>query len=231
MEATLPPPEVRHHPVFGDVPLVPKTSLERDGTKRISWQLDLDWTPRLPDGAVRGNPRRQVFFSDHPRYWYTDDARVCVQCSQAFVFTAHDQKHWYETLQYNLRSVAGRCKACRKQRRSEKALRVALVNASAEATKHPGDPAALLGYAEATVAHVERFGQGDLERAIALCRKALRAGAHEALYWEGRCQELAARRAKAVEAYRAFVEKGATSGARLLLRRAERRLSELEIAT
>lgn len=200
----------------------------KDGTVHTYWIVDPTFEPRIPPGTVRAHPSRHRPTYGMPVFYYQDHEKVCVQCRQHFVFRAKEQRYWYEVLQFTLDSVAIRCVRCRKQRRSRKALERALQSAVEGLREGPEDPARLLQLAEATVAFASRTGCGDLDRAISAARKAYRQGPGqpEALYWEGRCQDLAGRRAKARECMRAFVaEAKGRPGFHKLVRAAEKRLA------
>lgn len=218
------------HPVFGAVPLVSTPGVDLRGAPVLHWRFDLDWQPLLPKGAVRGDPRRQTYCCDPPRYYYVEQARTCVQCGAAFVFGAAEQKHWYETLGFRLDVTAVRCPPCRRRRRSDRAIRQTLALAVGEAAARPDDPVALVALAAATIAHVERFGTGNLDRSLAACRRARKAMPEftPAVYWEARVNDVAGRGAKAVELYRGFLEIAERKGPCLALRSdAEARLAAL----
>lgn len=144
-----------------------------------------------------------------PRYFYLDQDRTCIQCGRAFVFSAEEQKYWYETLKFHFDAVAVRCPECRRRRRSEKALRNQIAAAKRGLEERPGDPALLLQLAQAVARYHQRTGQGNLDEAIAACRKALQIwpDACEALFWEAVCQRLAGRDAKARELFVSFIER------------------------
>src|SRR5262249_10185870 len=137
-----------------------------------SYRFDPEYAPPLPRGAVRGDITRQVYCCDTPRYFYVDEPRTCVQCRRPFVFGAAEQKFWYETMRFNFASTAVRCVECRRQRRSDRALREQMAAAVAAVEAAPVEPAALLALAETTIAFVRRFGQGQLDRALAAVRQA-----------------------------------------------------------
>ncbi|MEM8781819.1 MAG: zinc-ribbon domain containing protein [Planctomycetota bacterium] len=54
-----------------------------------------------------------------PEYYVDLDFR-CVDCGVQEVWTAAQQKWWYETVKANINSKAVRCSRCRKQRRDER---------------------------------------------------------------------------------------------------------------
>jgi len=149
-----------------------------DGRVHEGWTWDPTWQPgSIPAGALRGDIARQVMgaFST-PRYWYEDRERRCVQCGQRFVFSAAEQKYWYETLGFYEESVAIRCAPCRKQRRTAHALREGLATALRASEASPKQPEVWLDVAAATAALFETTGAGDLDRGIAAARRASRLG-------------------------------------------------------
>jgi hypothetical protein len=50
--------------------------------------------------------------------FYVDKAFVCVDCASEEVWTAKQQKWWYETVRAPIDSQANRCLACRRARRA-----------------------------------------------------------------------------------------------------------------
>ena len=199
----------------------------RDGREHTFWDYDADWKPELPDGAVRGDIRKQVFCCAFPHFYYVDITETCIQCHEDFVFSAREQKYWYERLQFNLYARAVRCPTCRRRQRTEKALATALSEAVAAVRDDPDDGAALVWLAEATAHFAERRGEGDLNRAIAAARKARKKQPEllEALFWEARCQDLAGRRAKGRAAMREFLSLAEARGRlRRMVKAARRRL-------
>ena len=198
-------PRFHKHPLFGNIPLVPRpiTIYTVEGSyEMMTLDYDLEYVPKLPRGAVRGNPHRQNRYVDlrgpkyPPTYFYVNESDTCVQCGKDFVFSAREQKYWFETLQFAAGPV--RCRDCRRRRRTEKALRLELAAAKAELKRAPDDPAALLAVAETLVRYHGRFGQGKLDEAIAAARRALKLAPHayEALFWEAFCHIQGRREAK-----------------------------------
>jgi hypothetical protein len=186
--------------------LIPRAWVGETGKVHHGYEFDPDYAPPLPEGAIRGDVRRQELFSafDVPRYFYVDIHRVCVQCREPFVFGAREQKHWYERLKFHPDSTAWRCLDCRRKRRSDRALRHELSEARKAARKRADDPGALLSLAEALVRYFQRFQEGNLEEAVAASRKARRLlrghpkrEARRALFWEGMSQAHAGKRAPA----------------------------------
>lgn len=223
------------HPVYGPIPLIVRTWTDADGTPRASYDFDPDYQPPLPEGAVRGDVRRQRARGafDTPRYFYVDIERTCVQCGDAFVFRASEQKYWYESLGFNFASRAIRCSDCRRKRRSDKALHHAVEQAKRELEAAPEDPARLLALAEAIVQLRVRRDRGKLHEAVAAARKARkqlrdRPASARVLthYWEGRAQALRERADKAREAFECFLVHAKPKAHRREIRVAEVWLSD-----
>jgi tetratricopeptide (TPR) repeat protein len=227
------PERIRSHPLYGDIPMLPVPHKAPSGRDDSYWRYDLDWRPSMPAGAVRGEPKRQLFcpMCHVPKYFYVDEEKTCASCGERFVFGAREQKFWYEDLHFNFHSTAIRCLACRKRKRDLDALRRQVGEAVRQAREKPDDPMALLALVEATVAQAEAGGGGDLDRAVAAARKAARRApaCYEAVYWEARAQERAGRADKAAEAYARFIELGSTRArCKNLVRDAEKRLKRVK---
>lgn len=182
---------------YGDIPIVKHVYHAPDGQAYPYYFYDLDFKPQLPPDAVRGEPRRQRFcdMCHYPRYYYLDQDKVCIQCNKSFVFSAKEQKFWYETLQFHFDSEAIRCPLCRKQRRTINALNNQVAATLASAKENPNDPDALIRVAEAYVRRFQRTGKGNLNHAISAARKArkLWAKADDSWFWEGLAQHLSGR--------------------------------------
>ena len=71
--------------------------------------------------AVRADVTQQSFCVC-PRHWYIDAAFECSRCGESFVFTADEQKFWYEELKFWIDSLPRECAKCRKELRALKAL-------------------------------------------------------------------------------------------------------------
>jgi hypothetical protein len=202
-------PPTEHHSLYGEIPLIEHRSVGRDGREHRWLQYDPSYEPKLPRGAVRGDVARQDYCAAHhvPKYFYVDEKKACVQCGETFLFRAAEQKYWYETLKFNFGSVAIRCPVCRRKKRTEAALREQLGAISRQLKEHPDDPHLLLELCRTTVEYRDRTGEGNVERALAACRKAVEKGFEtpEPLFWEGRCHEFAGRTAKARACFEKFL--------------------------
>jgi hypothetical protein len=153
-----------------------------------------------------------------------------VQCGDEFVFGAAEQKFWYETLGFRFESHATQCLACRRLRRSDRALERQLAAASVAARERSDDAARQLALAEAIVRYFERRQQGSLDRAIAACRKARRLlrgypphEIRETLFWEGVAHALAGRLGAARELLGKFLASGIGGRRQALLAKEARR--------
>ena len=56
-----------------------------------------------------------------PRFFYFPRLRTCRRCGGVFIFSAREQKHWYEELKFYVDSTAVECVTCRKQKQQGKA--------------------------------------------------------------------------------------------------------------
>lgn len=200
-------PRYARDPLFGNLPLIHHSNIGINGKTYEWWQYDPDFQPPLPQGAVRGDVRKQNYCPAHhtPKYFYVDEDRQCIQCGRDFIFQAQEQKYWYETLKFNFSSIPIRCLHCRRERRSDHALREQIARAKAEVRKM--NPAGYIALARAIVEYHERTQQGNLDEAIAASRKAatLWPDSYEPNLWEGIAHALAGRRQKARSTLKTFL--------------------------
>ena len=200
-------PRLFRDPLFGNIPLIHHSNVGEDG-KLYEWrQCDPNYQPVMPYGAVRGDVRKQAYCPAHhlPKYFYVNENRDCIQCGRRFIFNAEEQKYWYETLKFNFSSIPIRCVDCRRQRRSEHALREQIARAKADIRER--DPAGYIALARAIVEYHERTQHGNLDEAIAAARKAaaLWPTSSEPQFWEGLAHALAGRRQKAQTILKSFL--------------------------
>jgi len=92
-------------------------------TGRFRWACDRCLKEGL---ALPANPVKQLYCDHEPYLAYCDWKHACRSCKRSFIFTAAEQKHWYETLGFWVQSVPVRCPDCRKQLRRRKALNTEL---------------------------------------------------------------------------------------------------------
>lgn len=205
--------EIRPIPGHGELLIYPVTWTNAEGRSWPGFAFD---TSRVvvPAGALRGDPALQVFCCGGPKLWYEDQERTCVQCRTSFVFSAAEQRFWYETLRFHESSTAVRCVSCRKKRRTQHALREQLALALRATEAAPSDADRWLELARVSTQLRAMTGTGDLNRAIDAARKAWRLSEErlpEALYWESTLQHMAGRVEKALAAEEAFLALAHTS--------------------
>ena len=182
-------PRVHRHGLYGEIPMLRRTHGRGTGAEWHTWEFDPAYEPPMPPGAVRGDILKQAYCGSFhvPRYFYVDIDKLCVQCAEAFVFGAAEQKFWYESLGFRLDSTAIRCRRCRRRQRTIRALNAQIAAVRRGLQGAPEDPSLLLSLAEALVRYHQRRGEGSLEDAVAAARKASKLWPENAepLFWEG----------------------------------------------
>lgn len=85
------------------------------------WGLEVRQVPHdLPEGAIPADLSQQVpwnSYSAAPLY-YVDRPFTCRDCGREEIWTAAQQKWWYEVAKGSLYSTAVRCRDCRRARRN-----------------------------------------------------------------------------------------------------------------
>lgn len=79
--------------------------------------------PRRPPGAVEADPAELAHNNTYgllPLY-YLDKAFTCRDCGSEELWTAKQQKWWYEVAKGNINSTAVRCRACRRREQERRA--------------------------------------------------------------------------------------------------------------
>jgi len=79
--------------------------------------LDIDYGT-----AIRANIDAQDY-TVCPRHWYVDARFRCRDCQAAFVWSAEEQKAWFETYRFYVDSRPTLCRDCRAKRRDAVQLR------------------------------------------------------------------------------------------------------------
>lgn len=76
----------------------------------------------LKDGkAIRGCPAVQTFCDYEPYFAYFEIELRCEDCEQKFVFSAREQRFWYEQRKFWVQSRPKQCVSCRRIRRQRAA--------------------------------------------------------------------------------------------------------------
>lgn len=95
----------------------------------------------IPENAIKSDPNELLsnsIFDIFPRY-YLDKAFVCVDCGSDEIWTAKQQKWWYEIRKGHIDSIAKRCRRCRRVIREAKAEQKAHMEVMAEKAPHPNE--------------------------------------------------------------------------------------------
>jgi len=76
-----------------------------------------------PAGAVMANAAELLHNNPYGRLprFYVDRAISCRECGTEELWTAEDQKWWYEVAKGHMDSTAVRCRACRRKEKARKA--------------------------------------------------------------------------------------------------------------
>lgn len=74
------------------------------------------------DSAIKADISKQNY-SVCPRHWYVNATFMCARCYEEFLFSADEQRFWYEELSFYVDSRPQQCHKCRSDIRQLKALR------------------------------------------------------------------------------------------------------------
>ena len=69
--------------------------------------------------------KQDLTYYDNARFflssgWYRDEPFHCIDCGKLEIWTAEQQKWWYEEAKGSVLTIANRCLKCRKKHREEK---------------------------------------------------------------------------------------------------------------
>jgi len=70
--------------------------------------------------AVRADISKQDY-TVCPRHWYSDAIFKCADCGNEFLFSAREQRYWYEERKFYVDSYPKCCPDCRKMERARRA--------------------------------------------------------------------------------------------------------------
>ena len=95
----------------------------------------------IPPGAIMAD---HAALSHNNTYdplplYYTDINFTCVDCGNKSVFTAAQQKWWYEIAKGHIHSRASRCEDCRAKRKAEKEAQKQHMEEMAKKAPHPNE--------------------------------------------------------------------------------------------
>jgi len=195
----------------GRVRMIRRVITSPEAEPIVIWDYDPDFQPEIPKGALRADIRKQNHGCGAPKFYYQDRIIHCRDCPRGttFLFDAQEQKYWYETRAFILDSVPIRCPTHRLQEREHKRISEIYAKCIHDAMEHPNDPEILTALAEATWEYRKATGRGDLNRGIAVARKAMRAhfrGCHKPLFLEAQLQVCAGRTEQAVRNFERFLQ-------------------------
>ena len=95
---------------------------ERRRLKRLADEGRLRKGVEIPRGAVPADPSQQVPNNSYspPPSFYVDKEFVCVDCGRKEIWTAEQQKWYYEVAKGSLYATAVRCRECRRKHSEER---------------------------------------------------------------------------------------------------------------
>lgn len=95
----------------------------------------------IPDWAIPVNPAEVVYRTaiiTLPLF-YVDKEFICKDCGESEIWTARQQKWWYEIAKGNFESTAVRCRACRNKIKAEKEEQRKHMEDMANKKPHPNE--------------------------------------------------------------------------------------------
>ncbi len=100
-----------------------------------------DVLAKLPDGAIEANHAELAHNNTYGQLpeFYVDTPFICVDCGSREVWTAKQQKWWYEIAKGNINSKAIRCRPCRKKLREVKNEQRKHMEEMAKREPHPNE--------------------------------------------------------------------------------------------
>lgn len=95
----------------------------------------------LPEGAIQANEEKLVSHSTMPQFplYYEDCEFECIDCGQFEIWTAKQQRWWYEEAKGAIERKAVRCRSCRDLRKKNKDQHQAHMKAMAKIKPHPNE--------------------------------------------------------------------------------------------
>ncbi len=99
-------------------------------------EVDPAYKPEITEGSLPGDVSKQKFCVQHhkPNFYYIDIPYKCNTCGKEAIFSAHEQKHWFEDLHFHFDSFPKGCIECRRKRREDEFKRIA--TQSTKKSKH-----------------------------------------------------------------------------------------------
>lgn len=201
-------------PGCGDVPLVKKT-VTYLGNQYTGVTVDDNFKLKhLPAGAIPANLKAQNLIiklqnfshGDVPPLYYIDKVFTCSRCKNTAIWTAQEQKRWRENYKFNNIGIR-HCLKCRKYKREANKLNNALSKAYQLYNEAPEDTNRMISLSKAIIVNYKETGQGSLDYAICLARKARKQKNNtQSLYWEGLALLLAGHKEKSKRVLLAYID-------------------------
>ncbi|MEB3273959.1 MAG: zinc-ribbon domain containing protein [Prochlorothrix sp.] len=96
---------------------------------------------KFPERAVKADHSELAHNNTYGRLpeFYIDSPFICIDCGSQEVWTAKQQKWWYETAKGNINSKAVRCRMCRNKIKEEKVKQKKHMEDMAQRTPHPNE--------------------------------------------------------------------------------------------
>ncbi|WP_062260919.1 zinc-ribbon domain containing protein [Endozoicomonas arenosclerae] len=93
----------------------------------------------LPEGTIRADHKELSHINTYGSlpYFYIDKLYICVDCKSEEMWSARDQKWWYEVAKGHIDSRAIRCLSCRNKIKAEKDQQKAHMEAKTSEKPHP----------------------------------------------------------------------------------------------
>lgn len=120
-----------------------RTEIKRSRLERIA-KRDRKVDPfkhPIPEWAIPVNPSEIVchsMFINIPLY-YVDKEFICKDCGSDEIWTARQQKWWYEIVKGDFESTAVRCRACRNKLKADKEAQKKHMEEIANRKPHPNE--------------------------------------------------------------------------------------------
>lgn len=103
------------HPRYGAAPRPSGLVVPEDDIRHGFWGLGQ--ATIFPETVLRADTSVQNF-SMYPRDYYVDILRKCRSCNRPFIFSAREQRYWFETLRFYVDADCVDCVDCRRASRS-----------------------------------------------------------------------------------------------------------------
>ena len=109
--------DIVRHPRYGATPCPSGLKVPESVIRASFWKLGS--ATIFPETVLRANTSAQNC-SVSAREYYVDMLKTCRCCHRSFIFSAREQKHWYETRKFIVDSDCVECIECRRMSRTVK---------------------------------------------------------------------------------------------------------------